>query len=58
VFLLPCYQAFALLNGTVDESFDYEDRDWRDMVAPRIGELVRGGINMLMDITVGKKTLG
>jgi len=26
----------------VDESLDYEDRDWRDVVAPPAGETARG----------------
>ncbi len=30
----------------VDESLGYEDRDWRDVVAPPAGETARGGLHL------------
>src|SRR5262245_26492657 len=33
-------------KGVVDESLDYEDGGWRDMVAPAAGESARGGLHL------------
>src|SRR5262245_45214393 len=42
----PLRSGVTSQKGMVDESIDYEDRDWRDVVAPPAGETARGGLHL------------